>query len=98
MPKAFSKLSQIQYFTFESARISLKWTIKILLTTVTQRYRPELVFQSCMLQILIKSFHGVINKIHQQECEVLEVLGLTFWSRQRLGKLFHLSRTELLVC
>lgn len=38
--KAFSKPSQFQGFTFESARISLKWTFVILLTMVTQRYRP----------------------------------------------------------
>lgn len=44
MPKAFSKLSQFQYITFEAARISLKWTIKILLTMITQRYRPVLLF------------------------------------------------------
>lgn len=61
MPKAFSKLSQIEYFTFESARISLKWTIKILLM-VTQRYRPSLVSESDMLLILLKNFHGEYTK------------------------------------
>lgn len=65
MPKAFSKLSQIQYFTFESARISLKWTIKILLTMVTQRYRPQLFSQTDDLLIFLNCFNGEIHKVHR---------------------------------
>lgn len=75
MPKAFSKLSQIQYFTFESARISLKWTIKILLTTVTQRYRPQLIVRTDELGTFC--FIEGIHKAHQQVRQLFDHAGFS---------------------